>query len=60
MGWLDWLVAWLLGIWIAAVIARHRGRDGLTWALFAALGSPLMILVLLAMPSLKKENREAD
>jgi hypothetical protein len=46
----EWLVLWIVIAVVGAIVASNRGRSGVGW-FFLCLVLPVMILVLLALPS---------
>lgn len=56
---MEWVVIWIIGALVAGVIGDRKGRHGGLWALGALLFSPLMALVVLALPSLKGKQERA-
>jgi hypothetical protein len=47
------LVIWIVVAVVAAIVASNRGRSGAGWFFLCLLATPLAILVLLALPTLK-------
>jgi ribosomal protein L32 len=57
---MEWVVIWVIGAIVAGVIGDRKGRHGGLWALAALFLSPLVVLIVLALPSLKgKQERRA-
>jgi hypothetical protein len=49
----EWLVIWIVLAIVGAIVASHKGRSGVGWFFLCALLTPLVILILLALPTLK-------
>jgi hypothetical protein len=48
-----------LAIWIIlAIVANNKGRSGVGWFFLCLLLTPLVILVLLALPTLKRTEAQ--
>lgn len=57
---MEWVVIWIIGMLVTGAIADGKGRHGGLWALAALVFTPLLAIVVLALPSLKGEKeREA-
>ncbi len=50
---LEILTLWIVVAIVAAIVASNKGRSGLGWFLLCVLLTPLAILILLVLPSLK-------
>jgi hypothetical protein len=50
---MEWLVAWIVLAIVGAIVASNKGRSGAGWFFICLLLTPLMILVLLALPTRK-------
>lgn len=48
---MTWLVIWIVGMLLTGAIADAKGRSALLWALAALIFTPLLALVVLALPS---------
>jgi len=46
-----WLLLWIASCGLAAILARHKGREAIWWILLAILFGPLAVIVLLILPS---------
>jgi hypothetical protein len=49
----EFLVIWIVLAIIGAIVASNKGRSGVGWFFLCLLLTPLTILVLLALPTLK-------
>ena len=54
------IILWFFFGILAWVIASGKGRSGFIWFLLATLLSPLVILLLLALPNLKEQQHHAE
>jgi hypothetical protein len=50
---MEWLVVWIVLAFVGAIVASNRGRSGAGWFFLCLLLTPLMLLVLLALPTRK-------
>lgn len=50
------LIIWIIGAAIAWTVANNKGRSTGGWTLAALLLSPLVVLILLVLPSIKGED----
>lgn len=59
---MEWVMIWIIGMLVTGALADARGRHGGLWALAALFFTPLLALVVLALPSRKadKERRAAE
>jgi len=49
---MEWLTIWIVIAIVGAIVANNKGRSGLGWFLLCLILTPLMVLVLLALPAL--------
>lgn len=52
------ILIWLILVVAVTVLAVKKGRSGLVWFLAAAVLSPLVGLILLALPKIDKHTAE--
>ena len=50
---MEWLVIWIVVAIVGAIVANNKGRSGVGWFFLCLVLTPLAILVLLALPTLK-------
>ena len=55
-----WLAIAVIGSLLAGLLARHKGRSPVLWAVLALLFSPLVIAILLGLPALQHCPRCAE
>src|SRR5271169_354769 len=53
-------VIWTAVAIVGAIVAKNRGRSDIGWFFLCLLLTPLAILVLLALPSMKPSGFEAE
>jgi hypothetical protein len=50
---MEWLLVWIVLAVVGAIVASNKGRSGAGWFFICLLLTPLMILILLALPTRK-------
>ena len=55
---MEFAVIWIIGAIVAGVVSSNKGRSVLGWILGSVLLTPLIVLVLLALPSLTSPSSE--
>ena len=50
---MEWLVIWTVVAIVGAIVANNKRRSGVGWFFLCLILTPLAILVLLALPTLK-------
>jgi hypothetical protein len=50
---MELLVVWIVVAIVGAIVAGNKGRSGVGWFFICLLLTPLAVLILLALPTLK-------
>jgi len=54
----EFLTIWIVLAIVGAIVANNKGRSGVGWFFLCLLLTPLVILVLLALPTLKRTEAQ--